>query len=193
MWWNEVQGGGLNGGSNVLGFAAKLRHCRKRMKEWCGSNFHNILETKRRLSKELQKLDLLEEVQGLNSAQQGLRVNLKSQLTTLIRDEEILWKTRAKQHWLKEGDGNTKFFHAMANARKRVNHIEFIEDDGSRRTREADKSDYFYNKFKERFTPEGAPITSFGDWSDVFLDDNSLGAAYLIAPFTDIEIKKATF
>ncbi len=30
VWWNEALGGRLNGGSNVLGFVAKLRHCKKR-------------------------------------------------------------------------------------------------------------------------------------------------------------------
>ncbi len=193
VWWNEVQGGGLNSGSNVLVFAAKLRHCRKKMKEWCGSNFHNILNAKRMLSEDLQKMDILEEARGLNSAQQRLRINLKAQLTVLIRDEEIFWKTRAKQHWLKEGDGNTEFFHAMANARKRVNHIEFIEDDGRRLTRDADKSDYFYKKFKARFTPEGNLASSFGDWSDVFSKDSWLGEDHLTAPFSENEIKKATF
>ncbi len=91
------------------------------------------------------------------------RANLKAQLTDIIRDEETLWKIRAKQHWLKEGDGNTKFFHAMANARKIVNHIEFMEDDGRRLTQEVDKSEYFYSKFKDRYTTERNTSTTFGD------------------------------
>ncbi len=189
-----MPGGGLSGGTNVLRFAAKLRHCRKRMKEWNGTYFHsNSNAAKKSLSDEIQKIDLQEEAHGLSCAQQGLRANLKKQLAVLLRDEEVWWKLRAKQHWLKEGDGNTKFFHAMANARKRVNHIEFVEEDGCRLTREADLSAYFYDKFKERFTPDDQCTGTFGDWSDVFSADLPLGADHLTAPFTEAEIKKATF
>ena len=32
--------------------------------------------------------------------------------------------------WIKEGDNNTKFFHKMANSRRRFNHLSFLEVDG---------------------------------------------------------------
>ena len=32
--------------------------------------------------------------------------------------------------WIKEGDNNTKFFHKVANSRKRFNHLSFLEVDG---------------------------------------------------------------
>ncbi len=61
VWWNKTS----SRSSSVLTFAAKLHHCRKRSKEWCATNFYNILNTKRALSENLQKLDLLEERQNL--------------------------------------------------------------------------------------------------------------------------------
>ncbi len=99
VWWNETS----SRSSSVLTFAVKLHHCRNRIKEWCASNFYNILNTKRALSDDLQKLDLLEVRQNLTNAQQEIRSQLKAQLKSIIGDEKISWKTRAKQHWLKRG------------------------------------------------------------------------------------------
>ncbi len=108
------------------------RNCRKRVKEWCANNFYSIQLSKRNTTEEIHQLDLLEERQGLTAAQLQSRSCLKSELTRIIEDEELLWQARAKQHWLKEVDGNTKFFHAMTNGKARSNHIRVIEDDGVR-------------------------------------------------------------
>lgn len=39
-------------------------------------------------------------------------------------------EARAKEHWLKHGDRNTKFFHASVNQRHRANMISCVEDEG---------------------------------------------------------------
>lgn len=52
-----------------------------------------------------------------------------SKLHELLLHEETYWKQRAKNYWLAEGDANTKFFHASASARKKTNHIDFLEND----------------------------------------------------------------
>lgn len=43
----------------------------------------------------------------------------KKKLNELLLQEELYWKQRAKLFWLKEGDENTRFFHASASARKK--------------------------------------------------------------------------
>ncbi len=78
-------------------------------------------------------------------------------------DEETLWKTRAKQQWIKEGDGNTKFFHAIANGRRRANAIHEVVDNGRSITRELDKRLYFYNKFAEILGAGGSSPSLVGD------------------------------
>lgn len=50
--------------------------------------------------------------------------HLKEQLVDLILQEERFWKQRAKAHWLKDGDRNSKKFHAAATSRKKVNTIQ---------------------------------------------------------------------
>ncbi|XP_074322969.1 uncharacterized protein LOC141659929 [Apium graveolens] len=53
----------------------------------------------------------------------------KEKLNVLLLQEETYWKLRAKNFWLAKGDSNTKFFHAQASTRKRVNHISYLIND----------------------------------------------------------------
>lgn len=41
---------------------------------------------------------------------------IKSQINNILIYEEIYWKQRSKENWLREGDKNTKFFHLESSA-----------------------------------------------------------------------------
>ena len=53
-------------------------------------------------------------------------------MNELLEDEELYWGQRAKAYWLKEGDRNTKFFHAHASERHKQNTILGLWDDHGR-------------------------------------------------------------
>lgn len=53
----------------------------------------------------------------------------KEKLRQLLLHEGTYWKQRAKVFWLEEGDSNTRFFHAAASTRKRMNHIARLKTD----------------------------------------------------------------
>ncbi len=189
IWWGEVP----TKSSSALTFAAKLRHCRKRMKEWRATSFYTIARTMKAFSDEIQQLDTLEESQNLTLQQLDRRRQLKSHILKVVAEEEILWKARAKQHWLREGDDNTKFFHAMANGKRRENAINAVGDNGRLLYREGDKREYFFTKFKEVFAPISPNSTQVGDWSGLFGSRTLLNPDRLSAPFTLEEVRKATF
>lgn len=50
----------------------------------------------------------------------------------ILLKEDVYWKQRAKQFWLKEGDKNTRFFHGTANARRKIKKLSRLKrNDGS--------------------------------------------------------------
>ncbi len=59
-WWSETSNG-------VLTFNARLRHCRKRMKEWCHTSFYSIANTKKAIFDEIQHFNVLEKRQDLTA------------------------------------------------------------------------------------------------------------------------------
>ena len=58
-----------------------------------------------------QKEALLVELQGREGPLETHCIHtLKLELNSLLEQEELKWRQRAKEHWLKEGDHNIKFF-----------------------------------------------------------------------------------
>lgn len=84
----------------------------------------------------------------------AIQINQRAtkELTKILTQQEIFWKQRSKQLWLKEGDKNSKFFHAMARARRKNNQIQFLlNEEGEQVDWEGGLQnqmiDYFYNLF----------------------------------------------
>jgi hypothetical protein len=66
---------------------------------------------------------------GLSANDREIPKKYQVDIGKLIRKEEIKWMQRAKENELKEGDGNSKFFHQKANGRRRKNIIVRINPD----------------------------------------------------------------
>lgn len=113
----------------------------------------------------------------------------------MLNCETTLWKTRANQHSLQEGNDNTKFFHTIANGRKRANGTGMINDDGVVYQTEKEKKNYFFLKFKELYNVDEMAPSSFGDWSGLFSSNrvSNTNIARLSETFSMNEIKQAVF
>jgi hypothetical protein len=78
---------------------------------------------------------------------------VQEELEFLLEQEDLKCRQKAKAKWLKDGDRNTKFFHASANQRRKGHHIQSILDmDGRLCQTQAQIKEAFISYYKELFT-----------------------------------------
>ena len=58
----------------------------------------------------------------------GERNKTRKELNKLLHQEVLYWHQRSRVAWLRDGDRNTRFFHASASHRRKVNTIEKSKD-----------------------------------------------------------------
>jgi len=103
-----------------------ISSCRKALSEWRRQNNVN--------SAKLVE-DLKEKVEGLyadDSATTGEIAAALKELSEALKSEEMFWKQKSRVFWLREGDMNTKFFHALTKQRRARNKItQLVDEDGN--------------------------------------------------------------
>ncbi|XP_048594891.1 uncharacterized protein LOC106358645 [Brassica napus] len=164
-----------------------ISSCRKALNEW--RRQHNVNSAK--LVEELN-----EKVEGLyaddNATTEEIAAALKD-LSDALKAEELFWKQKSRVFWLREGDKNTKFFHALTKQRRARNKITQLLDENGAMVEDEEglvaiATGYFRQIF-ESSDPEDiedalsqVPATITGD-----MNNN------LTAPVSEWEIKLALF
>jgi hypothetical protein len=104
-------------------FNNKVQHCKGQLKRWQRINLRGVEQKITLINKEISKLQGIE---GLPNKE--LLKQLQTEVNSLLTQEDLNWRQRSKELWLKCGDRNTKFFQACATQRKRKNFIHKIKD-----------------------------------------------------------------
>ncbi|XP_019163090.1 PREDICTED: uncharacterized protein LOC109159433 [Ipomoea nil] len=111
-------------GHGVEDLQARVERCGVKLQKWGGNRFHKF--GKRIASLKKQQLNC----RGRLSPQALADFHrLESELVRLEKQEDVFWRQRAKQHWLRGADANTRFYHRYASARKRKNTILRLKDE----------------------------------------------------------------
>ena len=63
------------------------------------------------------------------AAEGGLQKKLKEELANLMDKEDLFWRQRARENWLKWGDRNSRFYNACANQKRKAKIIQKISDE----------------------------------------------------------------
>ena len=114
--------------STPKGIAENLRICAADLSRWNSAVYGQIPKKIHDKRNRLNALAMHEKDEDLS-----LEINrLRGELNDLLDDEEMYWGQKEKAHWLKEGDKNTKFFHAQASERRKQNTIVGIWDEQGR-------------------------------------------------------------
>ncbi|CAA0810283.1 Unknown protein, partial [Striga hermonthica] len=83
--------------------------------------------------------------------------NTRNDLNAAHKQEELHWQQRSKLKWLKEGDGNTKFFHAYTLQKRKLNAISrLITPSGSVLSSQEDIEHHIADFYSNLFTTEGS-------------------------------------
>ena len=100
----------------------------------------------------LKLLDAKDGEFGLSEVEMSERVVVRSQLENLLSLEEISLRQKSRMLCIKEGDNNTKFFHKVANSRRRYNHLSVLEVDGVIYEEDSEVADQVVQFYKKLYT-----------------------------------------
>lgn len=167
----------------------KIRHLRQFLRGWAKNQSGIYKVEKERLTQIINELGVKAESTLLNMSERDINNEAEKKLQTLIREEEIKWALRAKVSKIVQGDGNTQFFHVIANGKHRKRTIIQLEQDEGTIVGHENLKLYISEYYKKLF---GAPEESFvaldessiRDIPQLNLEENEL----LSAPFTEKEV-----
>ncbi|XP_027148760.1 uncharacterized protein LOC113749274 [Coffea eugenioides] len=175
-------------GSRFYQLKNRIKECRVALLSWnrsLKSNARNDIDKIKKEIKELRESEVQDRKQRI--------CELKRLLAEAYRQEELFWGQKARVNWLREGDKNTSFFHAVVAGRRKRNTITTLQKEGggwcdSEEEVLGEITGYFGNLFTSS-NPE-ASTSIFQCIPQVITDHMN---SQLIRPITELEVKKAVF
>ena len=165
----------------------KIYRCRKAISAWKRSNPSNNEKVIELLK---AKLDQAQNEDSLSTEEE---LEIKWQLCAAYREEKIFWRQKSRAIWLREGDRNTKYFHAKTKQRRARNRITKLKNSmGVWVETEEGIEQLAVEYFEELFETSnpGDFEESIRFITETVTEDMN---AVLTAQITDTEIKDAVF
>ena len=151
-WWQNLQ---FHGSYSFI-LSAKLKALKGILKTWNREVFGLVETNKKDALRRVTYWDDLEMERELNLEEVEERVKAKADFKQWALAEEISWRQKSRETWLKEGDRNTGFFHRTANAHRRRNFVNSIRINGRKLVKDAEIKDGLVAAFQNLFSdPRG--------------------------------------
>jgi len=119
-WWKDSEDPGDH---SMYSFQQRLKLLKIKLKEWNKNHFGNIFQEKARLERRLEEIQQKGMQEGFS---EGLLKEEEAILNSIAQretQEEIFWKEKSRNRWLREGERNTKFFHRATIQHRNQNRI----------------------------------------------------------------------
>ncbi|CAO2167262.1 unnamed protein product [Urochloa humidicola] len=166
---------------------AKLKILRRVLKRW-GRNLSQLKALIKECNLVLEILDKLEEQRALYTPEQNFRIILKKHILMLLKAKKEFWRKRYTVRWVKFGDETTKFFHAAATERYRLNTITSLDtEDGRTVSEHFEKAALLWEEYKNRMGHTTNPQMLYNLDTLVQHQDN---LQHLSQPFSKDDIDK---
>ena len=158
-WWKNLQ----FYGSYSFILSAKLKALKGILKIWNRKVFSIVETNKKDALRRVTFWDDLEKERDLKLEEVEERVKARVDFKLWALAEEISWRQKSRETWLKEGDKNTRFFHRTANAHMRRNFVKSISINGRKQEKEAEIKDGLVAAFQNLFSAPGGWSPSLPD------------------------------
>lgn len=109
----------MNGVDNIL---EKIQFCCLKLDEW-GGKLKELSQQIKNCRWAMRKFRSRRDVLGVQRYNEA-----RDEFLKLLERQEVYWKKRSKQFWLREGDQNTRFFHSFASGRRKNNQIDKLRN-----------------------------------------------------------------
>lgn len=125
----------------------RIRRCRQKIMDWKKNSDLNSREKITRLRAKLEA-----EVSKRSPSFTVMNA-LKHELAEALREEELFWRQKCREEWLRAGDRNTKYFHNCVKVRRIQNRILMLLDElGRENFSEGAKGNIAVNFYRDLFT-----------------------------------------
>lgn len=178
-------------GNEVYVLKEKFKILKQKLKQWNKDTFGNLNRKRKDIVDQLNEIEKRAETADLEEEENDSRKRLSAEFWQCAKQIESLMFQKSRINWIKEGDANTRYFHAVVNFRRKSNSISGLQvNDSWVEDPVAVKEEvklFFTQKFKSagwvRPKLEGVPFRSLSDDSARCLESN----------FSAEEIKEAVW
>jgi hypothetical protein len=144
-WNSEVYG------SHAFILCRKQFHTATTLKKWNRDVFGHCQTKIKELNSRIEKMQM----QDITEQNAKHEAALQGELNEWLRRNEVLWRQKSRETWLKDGDKNSKFFHLSTVIRRKRNSIDAIKNgDGEWITCKKDIRNHVVESFQHLFREE---------------------------------------
>ncbi|XP_078149500.1 uncharacterized protein LOC144544826 [Carex rostrata] len=156
---------------------SKLTNLQHKIKAWSHQRVGNIKSQITTCREFLEWIEKAKELRPTTRLERLVTTLIKQRHMVLAVLEEDLWCQRARINWELQGDRGTRYFHAVASGRRRVNCISQIQQNSITYSDHNTKAKVFFEFFKDLMGTEASGTPDI-HWPNLYPEQTDLHTLY---------------